>query len=332
MSPTTGAYMKSCWIKSDHQSCVLEFKDVPIPEPKAGEVVIKTHASSLNRGELIVGGVVHGGPLKLGGGDGAGVVHKIGAGVSGFKVGDRVFGRIVGGWAEYSVALSHQLMLMGDKMSWEQAASAGVAFLTAYELIFPPYGKLKAGEVLLVAGASSGVGVAAVQIGKALGATVIGTSGSEAKLTALKALGMDHGIHTRLPDFAQKAKEFSGGKGVDLAINLVGGSVFAELMRCLARKGRIGIVGYVDGVFKAEIDLNALHANRFEVYGVSNSRATVEEKALAMKHFIKDVLPLLQDGRITPVVDKVFAFDQLPEAKKYVETNAQLGKVVVRIQ
>ena len=89
--------MKSCWIKSDHQSCVLEFKDVPIPEPKAGEVVIKTHASSLNRGELIVGGVVHGGPLKLGGGDGAGVVHKIGAGVSGFKVGDRVFGRIVGG-------------------------------------------------------------------------------------------------------------------------------------------------------------------------------------------------------------------------------------------
>ena len=94
--------MKSCWIVSDQHSCKLEYKDVPMPEPKEGEVVIKTHASSLNRGELIVGSVVHGGPLKLGGGDGAGVVHKLGPGVTNFKVGDAVYGRISGGWAEYT--------------------------------------------------------------------------------------------------------------------------------------------------------------------------------------------------------------------------------------
>ena len=324
--------MKTCWIKSDHQSVVLEYRELPIPEPKAGEVVIRNHGSSLNRGELIVGSVVHGGPLKLGGGDGAGVVHAVGAGVSGFKVGDKVFGRVMGGWAEYCSARAEQLMPMPERMTWEQAASVGVAFLTAYELIYPPYGKLKKGETLLVAGASSGVGVAAVQIGKALGATVIGTSGSADKLAKLKALGMDHGIQTRKPDFAAKVKELSGGKGADLAINLVGGSVFAELMRSLARKGRIGIVGYVDGVHQAEIDLTALHANRFEVYGVSNSKMTTEERAEVMRNFIRDVLPMLNDGRITPVVDKVYAFADLPAAKQYMESDAQMGKVVVRVQ
>ena len=324
--------MKSCWIVSTHDAANLEYRDVPIPEPKAGEVVIRNYASSLNRGELIVGSVVHGGPLKLGGGDGAGIVHALGAGVTGFKVGDKVYGRVMGGWAEYSAARAEQLMPLPERMTWEQAASVGVAFLTAYELIFPPYGKLKKGETLLVAGATSGVGVAAVQIGKALGCTVIGTSGSADKIAKLKAVGMDHGIQTRKPDFAAKVKELTGGKGVDLAINLIGGSVFAELMRSLARKGRIGIVGYVDGVLKAEIDLNALHANRFEVYGVSNSKATTEEKGEAMRCFIRDVAPMLNDGRIVPVVDKVFAFDDLASAKKYVESDAQMGKVVVRVQ
>ncbi len=324
--------MKSCWIVSTHDAAVIDYRDVPMPEPKAGEVVIRNYASSLNRGELIVGSVVHGGPLKLGGGDGAGVVHKVGAGVTQFKEGDKVYGRVMGGWAEYCAARAEQLMPLPERMTWEQAASVGVAFLTAYELIFPPYGKLKKGETLLVAGATSGVGVAAVQIGKALGATVIGTSGSEAKLAKLKSLGMDHGIQTRKGDFAAKCKELTGGKGVDLAINLVGGSVFPELMRSLARKGRIGIVGYVDGVLKAEIDLTALHANRFEVYGVSNSKATVEEKAEAMRCFVRDVAPMLNDGRIVPVVDKVFAFDKIDDAKKYVESDAQMGKVVVRVQ
>ena len=324
--------MKSCWIVSDHTTAKLEYRDVPIPEPKAGEVILETHASSLNRGELMVGSVVHGGPLKLGGNDGAGVVHKVGAGVTDFKVGDKVFGRISGGWAEYTPARAEQLIPMSDKLTWEEGAAVGVAYLTAYELIYPPYGKLKKGETLLVAGASSGVGVAAVQIGKALGATVIGTSGSADKLGRLAALGMDHGINTRQGDFAAKVKELTGGKGVDLAINLVGGSVFAELVRSLARKGRIGIVGYVDGVLKAEIDLNALHANRFEVYGISNSKATAAEKAEAMRGFIRDVAPLIRDGRIKPVVDKVFAFDQLAEAKKYVESNAMVGKVIVKIR
>ena len=147
--------MKTCWIKSDDKSTALEYRELPIPEPKAGEVVIRNYGSSLNRGELIVGSVVHGGPLKLGGGDGAGVVHAVGAGVTGFKAGDKVFGRVMGGWAEYCVARAEQMMPMPQRLTWEQAASVGVAFLTAYELIYPPYGKLKKGETLLVVGSRS---------------------------------------------------------------------------------------------------------------------------------------------------------------------------------
>ena len=324
--------MKSCWIVSDATSARLEYRDVPIPEPKPGEVVLETHASSLNRGELMVGGVVHGGPLKLGGNDGAGIVHKVGAGVTDFKVGDKVFGRISGGWAEYTPARADQLIPMSDKLTWEEAAAVGVAFLTAYELICPPFGNLKKGETLLVTGASSGVGVAAIQIAKAMGATVIATSGSADKLGKLAAAGADHGIQTRKGDFAEKVKELTGGKGVDLAINLVGGTIFPELVRSLARKGRIGIVGYVDGVLHADMDLHALHASRFVVFGVSNSKATPDEKAAAMRDFIRDVAPLLRDGRIKPMVDKVFPFDQIPEAKKYVESNAMVGKVVVKIR
>jgi NADPH:quinone reductase-like Zn-dependent oxidoreductase len=305
---------------------VLEFRDVPIPAPAAGEVIVKTYASSINRGELMGRGSV-----KAGGGDAAGIVYQLGGGVTDWRIGDKVFGRVSGGWAEYATARADQLMPLGERLSWEQAAAVGVAFLAAYELIYPPYGRLADGETLLVAGASSGVGVAAMQLGKALGATVIGTSGSAAKLEKIKELGLDHGIHTRGPDFAGRVIELTGGTGADLALDLIGGSVFAELMRSLARKGRLGIAGYVDGVMEANLDLALLHANRIEIFGVSNAKMPHEERAAVMRGFVRDVLPLLNSGAVVPVVDRVFSFDQLPEAKSYVESNSQVGKVIIRI-
>lgn len=318
--------MKSCWIDSNGSSPVLEFRDIPIPRPGAGEVIIRTHASSINRGELLARG-----SCKPGGGDGAGVVHEVGDGVVDFRPGDRVFGRINGGWAEYSTARADQLMPMGN-LSYEQAAATGVAYLAAYELVYPPYGRLAEGETLLIAGVSSGVGVAALQLAKALGARVIGTSGSLEKLDRLRSLGLDHGIHTRAPDFSCKVRELTKGNGADLALDLVGGSVFAELLRSLARKGRLGIAGYVDGVLSAEIDLSQLHANRFEVFGISNAKLTADERAAVMHGFKRDVLPLLHSGVISPVVDRIFPFAELPEAKHYVESDRQLGKVVVVIR
>lgn len=322
--------MKSCWIVTKDHKNVLEYRDVPVPQPKAGEVVIKVRASALNRGELFVGGVVHGGPEKLGGGEASGTVHAIGEGVTGVKVGDAVFGRVRGGFAEYAVMDIAQLMPKPERLSWEQAAAVPVSFITAWEMIYQ-FGKLQKGETMLIMGASSGAGMASIQLAKLIGARTIGTSGSQEKVDKLKAIGLDHGIVTRKPDFAGKVKELNGGKGIDLVINGVGGSVFAECMRTLGFRGRLATVGYVDNVFKAEIDLNAVHAWRLEVFGVSNAHLPASGKAEAAAGFRRDVLPALVDGRIAPLIDKVYAFDDLPAAKERMDTSGMVGKIVVRI-
>lgn len=322
--------MKSCWIITRDHQAVLEFRDVPVPAPKPGEIVVRVHATAMNRGELMVGGVVHGGPEKIGGTEAAGEVHAVGEGVSAVRPGDRVMGRARGGFAEYTVMDARQAMPVPPCLSWEEAAAIPVAFLTSYEMLFE-HGRLQRGEWLLVTGASSGVGVASMQSAKVIGAQVIGTSGSAEKLATLKAAGLDTGIATRAPDFAARVKEITGGKGANLIVNCVGGSVFAECMRALAYQGRLATVGYVDRVMKGEIDLEALHANRYVVFGVSNAKLSPEQRAQTVRGFVRDVLPAIADGRIKPLIDRIFSFNDLPAAKDCMESNAQVGKVAVRV-
>jgi NADPH:quinone reductase-like Zn-dependent oxidoreductase len=322
--------MKSYWIVTRGHEAVLEPREVPIPQPKAGEVVIRVHAAGLNRGELIVGGAVHGGPEKLGGTEASGVIHAVGEGVTGWKTGDRVMGRARGTFAEYAVMYEGQVLPAPARLTWEQAAAIPSSFLTSYEAIVR-YGRLQAGEWLLVTGASSGVGVGSILTAKALGARTIGTSGSADKLEKLKAIGLDVGIATRSPDFAAQVMEATGGSGANLAVNLVGASVFPEIMRSLAYEGRVAIVGYVDGQYRAEIDLGDVHLKRFQVFGISNAKLLPQRRFETTRGFERDILPAIADGRITPVVDRVFAFDELPLAKAYLESNAMVGKVVVRV-
>jgi NADPH2:quinone reductase len=301
-----------------------------MPEAKPGQVVIAVRASALNRGELFVGGVVHGGPEKLGGNEASGVVHTVGAGVTGVKAGDEVMGRARGAFADYALMDDHQILKKPSRLSWEEAAATPLSFITAYEAVVQ-FGKLKAGEWMLVTGASAGAGVAAIQIAQVVGARSIGTSGSKDKLEKLKAIGLDVGLHTRQPDFSAAVREATGGAGADVAVNLVGGSMFPELLRSLARKGRLAIVGYVDDQHHADIDLSAVHANRFEIFGVSNAKVTAEERAHATRGFARDILPAIESGKIKPVVDKVFSFEELPAAKAHMEANAMVGKIVVRL-
>ncbi|MCC6532738.1 MAG: zinc-binding dehydrogenase [Burkholderiales bacterium] len=323
--------MKSYWIVTRGDAAVLERREVPQPQAKAGEVVVRVRASALNRGELIVGGAVHGGPEKLGGTELSGEIHALGAGVTGWKAGDRVMGRARGAWAPYAVMEATQLLPMPARLSWEQAAAIPSSFLTAYEGVVRR-GGLRAGDWLFVAGASSGVGVGAILTAKVLGARTIGTSGSAEKLAKLQAIGLDVGIRTRAPDFAGQVMEVTGGKGANVLVNLVGGSVFSEIVRSAAYQGRIIIVGYVDGKLSAQIDLNAVHVNRLQVIGISNSKLPAAERALAPQGFARDILPAIVEGRITPLVDRVFAFDDLPAAKAHMEVDAMAGKVVVRIE
>jgi NADPH:quinone reductase-like Zn-dependent oxidoreductase len=322
--------MKSYWIVTKDHEATLERREVPAPEAGPGQVVIAVRASALNRGELFVGGVVHGGPEKLGGNEAAGVVHAVGSGVSGIKPGDEVFGRARGAFADYALMDAHQVLKKPSRLSWEEAAATPLSFITAYEAVIH-FGKLKAGEWMLVTGASAGAGVAAIQIAQVVGARSIGTSGSSEKLEKLAAIGLDVGLRTRAPDFAQAVRDATGGAGADVAVNLVGGSMFPELLRALARKGRLAVVGYVDNQHHADIDLSAVHANRFEIFGVSNAKVTAEERALATRGFARDILPAIESGKVRPVVDSVFPFEELPAAKARMESNAMVGKIVVRI-
>src|SRR5206468_7264735 len=168
-----------------------------------------------------------------------------------------------------------EAFIVPERLSWEQAACATVTYLTAHDMLIAQ-GRLRAGEWMLVTGVSSGVGVAALQVAKALGARVMGTSGSPAKLERLQALGLDVGLATRAPDFVPAVLQASGGRGVDLVVNTVGGSVFAACIEALGFEGRLATVGYVDGVVQADLDLMALHKKRLQLFGVSNKLRTVQ--------------------------------------------------------
>jgi NADPH2:quinone reductase len=322
--------MQSWMIGTESDHTVVSLAEAPVPEPGPNQVLVRMKAASLNRGEFIAGhGLTKPGTVKPVGMEVSGEVMKAGADVKGFKAGDKIMGRCAGAFSGFALMDQKEAIPMPSHLSWEEAAAAPLAFMTAHDMVIGQ-GKLKKGEWMLVTGISAGVGVAALQLAKAIGARVIGTSGSEEKLRKLKALELDVGLHTRKGDFSEAVMKATDGKGANLVLNNVGGTVFAECIKALAFEGRMATVGYVDNVLEAKIDIQALHMKRLQLFGVSNKLRTAEQKATSVTDFVKDVLPALNEGRIRPFVDKIFEFDDLPSAKAYMEENRHMGKIVLR--
>jgi NADPH:quinone reductase-like Zn-dependent oxidoreductase len=324
--------MKAYVLRSEPDATRLELRDKPQPEPRPDQLLVRIRAASLNRGELIRGqGLIKPGAEKPAGMDAAGEVVGSGTRQDGIaQNGMRVMGRLPGAFAEFGVMDKQDAIPIPSTLSWEEAAAVPITFLVVYDMLVQQ-GNLKAGEWLLVTGVTAGVGVAALQAGKALGARVIGTSRSREKLAQLERLGLDVALNTGKADFHDALMKATGGKGVDLVVNNVGGTVFAECIRSLAYEGRLATVGYLDGVMKAELDLEALHSKRLKLFGVSNKLRTAPQRAATVEGFKRDFLPLFASGRLKPLVNRVYDFADLPKAKQAMEADTHVGKIVVRI-
>jgi NADPH:quinone reductase-like Zn-dependent oxidoreductase len=240
-------------------------------------------------------------------------------------------GRCSGGFAEYALMDAREAMRAPASLSWEEAAATPLVSLVVYDMLVAQ-GRLAAGQWLLVTGVSSGVGVGALQVAKALGARVIGTSGSADKLARLETLGLDVGVRTRTADFHDAVMKATDGKGVNLVVNNVGGSVFAECLRVLAFEGRLAQVGHLDRVLTSPLDLEALHGKRLTLFGVSNRLRNAAQRAETVRGFVRNLLPYFEDGRLRPLVDTVFPFEELPAAIGFMEADRQVGKIVVRVR
>jgi len=299
----------------------LELREAPQPRPGPDQMLVRVRAAGLNRGEFLKHGLTKPGAAKIGGTEGAGEVEG---------TGQRVMGRLPSSFAEYALMDKADAVPVPANMSWEEAAATPLTFMVVYDMLVQQ-GGLKKDEWLLVTGVSSGVGVAALLAGKALGAKVIGTSGSEEKLKRLSSLGLDVPIRTRQPDFHDPVMKATGGKGVNLVVNNVGGSVFAECIRCLGYEGRLATVGYLDGVMKAEMDIEALHSKRLRLFGVSNKMRNGAQRGVTVQGFTRDFLPLFAAGKLKPLIDKVYDFADLPQASARMQADAHVGKIVVRI-
>ncbi len=321
--------MKSYWMQSDGESAQIELRDIEQLVPGAGQMLVRVRAAGLNRGEFILGHGLHkAGAAKPIGMEAAGEVVSCGSGVENFSPGDRVMGRCSGAFAEYALITEREAMKIPASLDWHQAAAIPLTSLVVYDMLVV-HGDLKAGEWVFIPGVTSGVGVTALAMAKTLGAKVIGTSGSQAKLDRLQELGLDVGICTRESNFYDQLMQITDAKGVNLVINTVGGSVFAECVRSMAFQGRLAAVGYVDGVLKAEIDIELLHAKRLKLFGVSNKFRSPEQRAESLPAFRRDILPLYEKGQALPLIYQVLPFEKLVEAKALMDSNQHLGKIVL---
>jgi NADPH:quinone reductase-like Zn-dependent oxidoreductase len=296
--------------------------------------LVRVRASSINRAEfrrLHTLRLEPGKPApeeRAGGGDASGEIVELGAGVTGIKEGDRVMGRCAGGFAEFALLDAREVMPAPEALSWEEAASVPVVFVVVHDGLFAS-GQLHKGETLLVTAVPSGVGTAALVLGKFLGARVIGTSRSAEKLEKLKPFGLDVAVVTGVDGMGEAVKAAAGPAGIDMVVDNIGADALAPCMDAMNVGGRYVTIGRMSGVHTAEMNIDRLAEKRLHLYGVSNRLRNAAQRAASAKRFMADLFPALSDGRIRPIVDRAFALDDISDAQAYVEADRHVGKVVI---
>ena len=313
---------------------VLRATQRPAPVPSAGELLIAVQASGINRPDVLQRKGLY--PMPPGVSDlpGLEVAGTVAAGnaedlaAAGLKIGDAVCALVAGGgYAEQCVAPAGQCLPVPAGLNMIEAASLPETFFTVWQNVFA-IARLQAGETLLVQGGSSGIGVTAIQLAKALGSRVIVTAGSDEKCAACIAIGADHAINYRTQDFVAETKRVTGGRGADVVLDMVGGDYIGRELQCMADDGRLALIAVQGGTASA-IDAGLLLRKRLSITGSTLRPRPVVYKTALAKSLRETVWPLLAAGRIKPVIHQVFAADQAADAHTLMESSTHVGKIVL---
>jgi len=312
---------------------VLQLCERPQPALKAGEVLIRVHAAGINRPDVLqrMGHYpVPPGASDLPGLEVAGEIVDGDLGDSGFQKGDMVCALVQGGgYAEYCAAPLAQCLPMPQGLSAVEAASLPETFFTVWTNVFDRAG-LKDGETLLVQGGTSGIGVTAIQLATAMGHRVFATAGSDDKCRACEELGAERGINYRSEDFVEVVKSLTGGKGVEVVLDMVAGDYVAREIDCLADDGRIALIALLGGA-KANVDLGQVLRRRLSISGSTLRPRPVAFKGAIAQKLREQVWPLFAAGKIKPVIYKTFPLEQAAEAHALMESSTHVGKIVLQV-
>jgi len=311
----------------------LALEEVPAPVAGPGEVLVDVYATALNFPDVLMiqGKYQSQPPMPFApGGEMAGVVAAVGQGVTRCKPGDRVFGGIgVGGFAEQIVVKERALRPMPATMSFQEASGISTTYGTSYYAL-NQRAALKSGETLLVLGAAGGVGLAAVELGKAMGARVIAAASSAAKLEAARASGADELVDYSDGDLKEKVKALTGGAGADVIYDPVGGDLFQQCLRCINWNGRLLVIGFASGEIP-KVPANLILLKSCQVVGVFYGAWSAREPAEAAKNF-QEIIGFYEHGRIRPVIGRQYPLAEYAAAMRCLMNREAIGKIVVNVR
>ncbi len=318
-------------ITADGGPEVLKPATRPLPQPAKGEVLIQVAAAGVNRPDVVQRQGHYPAPKgasDIPGLEVAGTVVALGDDAGGWTIGDVVTALVTGGgYGEYCAAPAPQCLPVPKGLAMVEAASLPETFFTVWSNVFDRAG-LQSGERFLIHGGTSGIGTTAIQLAKAFGAEVFATAGSDEKCAACRKLGADHAINYRTQDFVEVIKHETGGLGVDVILDMVGGDYIARNLRAVAVDGRIVNIAYLKGS-KVEINLLPVMLKRLTLTGSTLRARDVAFKAAIAEHLLQKVWPLIEAGEIKPVIHATFPLAEAADAHRLMESSAHIGKIVL---
>jgi len=322
--------MKAILFDQPGEPDVLRYDDAPDPQPGADELLVRVHATAVNRADLLQRRGGYAPPSGASSILGLELAGEIVQAAGQWRIGDRVMAVVTGGgYAELAAVPAGMAMRIPERFSYQEAAAIPEAFLTAYLNLFT-LGRLQPGEVALIHAGASGVGTAAIQLARAAGARAIVTAGADAKLALCRALGAELAINYQSESFVERVQAATGGRGADVVLDFVGAPYWDSNLAALALGGRLLLIGFLGGS-RGQLDLGMMMGKSLTVASTTLRRTSLPQKVALTQAFTAFALPRFERGELRPVIDRVLPIAQAAEAHRVLEANSNAGKVVLSV-